>query len=96
MVRSDFGLRLRFSKIFASLPLVADAPSCQGVADYCAICMRGCPFNRDFSKWTERFWRTLATLRYRKLALWWETKFPNGARLKPKDWWERLSRKSQI
>ncbi len=137
----EFGPRLRFSKIFTSMPLVADAPKKQGLADYCficrkcadacppkalpfgppsaerpnrstiagvkkwsadcekcfsywakiktdcAICMRVCPFNRDYSHWLNRLWRSLATSRWRKLALWWDRKWPNGKRLKPSEWW---------
>lgn len=140
----EFGPRLRFSKIFTSMPLVTDSPKRHGIADYCAICtkcadacppralpfgapdavrpnrstiagvkkwsadcekcfgywakiktdcaicMRVCPFNRDFSKWYNRVWRALATSRFRALALWWENRWPNGARLKPGEWWARL------
>ena len=36
----------------------------------CAICMRVCPFNRDFSTWTQRIWLKLALSPARHLALW--------------------------
>ncbi|WP_282608786.1 reductive dehalogenase [Pelagibius sp. Alg239-R121] len=147
VITPEFGPRLRFSKIFTSLPLTPDQPKRHGVTEYCnictkcadqcppkalpfgapdttppnqstisgvrkwsadcekcfsywaklksdcAICMRVCPFNRDFSSWTARIWRALATSRYRKLALWWETRFPNGVRLRPKDWWASLAQR---
>lgn len=53
----------------------------------CAICLRVCPFNRDFNKLSDRIWRKLALSRWRKLALWWDTKSDRAKRLKPKDWW---------
>ncbi|MEZ5870742.1 MAG: reductive dehalogenase domain-containing protein [Nitratireductor sp.] len=141
VITPQYGPRLRFSKIFTSLPLLADEPKRHGIADYCAICtkcadqcppkalpfgepdakqlnpssiagvrkwtadcekcfgywariksdcaicMRVCPFNRDFSRPLNRLWRRLATSRFRRLALWWENRFPSGARLRPRDWW---------
>jgi epoxyqueuosine reductase len=36
----------------------------------CAICMRVCPFNRDFSTWAQRIWLKLALSPARHLALW--------------------------
>ena len=36
----------------------------------CAICMRVCPFNRDFSTWSQRIWLKLALSPARHLALW--------------------------
>lgn len=148
VITPEFGPRLRFSKIYTSLPLELDLPRRQGIAEYCsictkcaeacpvkalpfgepdavrpnrstiagvrkwsadcekcfsywaklksdcAICMRVCPFNRDYARWTARLWRRLATSRFRKLALWWENRFPMGNRLKPRDWWTRQSGQS--
>ncbi|WP_170789276.1 4Fe-4S double cluster binding domain-containing protein [Ruegeria lacuscaerulensis] len=54
----------------------------------CAICMRVCPFNRDFDKLTDRLWRKLALGRWRKLALWLDKRSNRAKRLKPKDWWD--------
>ncbi|WP_120632705.1 reductive dehalogenase [Ruegeria sp. EL01] len=51
----------------------------------CAICMRVCPFNRDFKKWHHRVWLKLALSRFRKLALWLDRK--RGGREKPSNWW---------
>ena len=51
----------------------------------CAICMRVCPFNRDFSKWINKLWLKMALSRFRKIALWIERR--RGRRLKPDNWW---------
>lgn len=145
VITPEYGPRLRFSKIFTSLPLIPDQPGDKGIKSYCdvctkcadqcppkalpfgppddapknrstirgvkkwsadcekcfsywaklksdcAICMRICPFNRDYSGWTDRLWRSLATSRFRKLAYYWDKRFPNGKRRKPGDWWTQLS-----
>lgn len=54
----------------------------------CAICLRVCPFNRDYSKATARAFRWLAGTRLRRLALWLDDKMGHGARAAPSDWWE--------
>lgn len=143
----EYGPRVRFSKIFTSLPLIADSPQSLGIKQYCetctrcaeacppkalpfdgptnqplnrstingvkkwtadcekcfgywaklktdcAICMRVCPFNRKDS-WLDRLWFALATgtAATRKIALWIDKKRGTGQRLKPKDWWDKLSR----
>jgi epoxyqueuosine reductase QueG len=53
----------------------------------CAICMRVCPFNRDFDTWRDRMWRKLALSRFRRLALWLDRN--RGGRVKPSAWWAR-------
>lgn len=67
----------------------SDAEKCFGfwakLASDCAICMRVCPFNRDFSKWYHRAWLKLALSPWRKLAL--RLASGHGARKKPADWW---------
>lgn len=142
VITEEFGPRLRFSKIFTSIPLSHDAPKKLGVADFCAICtkcadacpvkalpygppsaagpgksaikgvrkwtsdaaacfgfwaklssdcaicMRVCPFNRDFSTLRDRLWLKLALSPWRKLALWLDDKSGNGDRQKPEDWWK--------
>jgi len=52
----------------------------------CAICMRVCPFNRDFSKPAHRLWLKLALSRWRKFALWLDRN--RGRRAKPANWWQ--------
>lgn len=66
----------------------SDAEKCFGfwakLASDCAICMRVCPFNRDYAQRRNRLWLRLALSRWRKLAL----RFHKArARLKPSDWW---------
>ena len=56
----------------------------------CAICMRVCPFNRDFSKLSGKiFWR-LATGRFQSLALWWEKRIGISNQVKPDVWWRTV------
>jgi epoxyqueuosine reductase QueG len=52
----------------------------------CAICMRVCPFNRDYSSRAHRLWLKLALSPLRKLALWLDRK--RGGRMKPSLWWK--------
>ena len=55
------------------------------MASDCAICMRVCPFNRDYSKRRNRLWLKLALGPLRKLALRLAGK--HGQRRKPSEWW---------
>ena len=140
VITKEFGPRVRFSKIFTSLPVAHDTPRPIGVrqvcdnctrcanacpvkalpfggpeqrtgksvqkgvikwtsdaeacfgywtklASDCAICLRVCPFNRDFSKWWNRVWLGLALSPLRRLALWLDDKSGRAARRKPCDWW---------
>lgn len=148
VITPEFGPRLRFSKIFTSLPLAHDRPNRPGVAKFCehcdrcasacpakalpfgppsaappdskfgpssaikgvrkwtsdavacfdywaklssdcAICMRVCPFNRDFSKPLNRLWLRLALSPLRRLALWLDDRSGRAKRKKPKDWWDQ-------
>jgi epoxyqueuosine reductase QueG len=68
--------------------------NCEKCFDYwaklrsdCAICMRVCPFNRDFSKLGSKIFRLIATSRLQPLALWWEKKVTRFKRIKPDVWW---------
>lgn len=67
----------------------SDAEKCFGfwtkLSSDCAICMRVCPFNRDFSKTTNKLWLKLALSPFRKLALWLDRN--RGKRVKPQTWW---------
>lgn len=67
----------------------SDAGKCFGfwakLASDCAICMRVCPFNRDFSRKRHRLWLKLALSPLRKLALRLDK--GRGKRRKPGDWW---------
>ncbi len=53
----------------------------------CAICLRVCPFNKDFSKWYMRLARRLAGTGARRLMLWLDIKLGFGGRLQPGEWW---------
>lgn len=69
----------------------SDAEKCFGfwakTRTDCAICMRVCPFNRDFTKTRHRLWLKLALSRLRKFALWLDRN--RGKRSKPADWWQK-------
>lgn len=71
----------------------SDAEKCFGfwakLSSDCAICMRVCPFNRDFSKRGNRLWLRFALSPraiLRKFALWLDRN--GGKRLKPGLWWQ--------
>ena len=145
VITPEFGPRLRFSKIYTSLPLAHDRPRPLGVravcdictrcadacpvkalpwgppeqregrsvlkgvikwtsdaeacfgywaklASDCAICLRVCPFNRDYAKWRNRAWLRMALSPFRRLALWLDDRSGRAKRAKPADWWERMKR----
>ncbi len=52
----------------------------------CAICIRTCPYNKDFSHWWHRAARWLAGTWTRKLVYWGDELLRYGKRLKPKLW----------
>ena len=53
----------------------------------CSICIRVCPYNKDFSKWQHRLGRQLAGTSLRHFMLWLDEKLGYGKRLKPQHWW---------
>ncbi len=61
------------------------------LASDCAICLRVCPFNRDYSRLRNRLWLSLALSPLRTLALRLDDIFKRAARLKPRDWWRQTS-----
>ncbi len=69
----------------------SDAEKCFGywakLSTDCAICLRVCPFNRDYSRWGNRVWLKLALSPLRRLALWLDDRSGRAGRLKPRDWW---------
>ena len=71
----------------------SDAEKCFGFwADLrsdCAICLRVCPWNRDFGKWSNRLWRWLARTRVRRLLIWVEGVTKRGKRQHSTVWWAR-------
>ena len=69
----------------------SDAEKCFGFwADLrsdCAICLRVCPWNRDFGKWSNRLWRWLARTWARHLLIWLENMAGRGKRQRSAAWW---------
>ena len=69
----------------------SDAKKCfsfwASLSSDCAICMRVCPFNRDFTQTRHKLWLKLALSPLRRLALWLDRK--RGGRLKPSEWGSR-------
>ena len=55
----------------------------------CSICIRVCPYNRDFSKWYNRLWRRLAGTRLRKFMLLIDKTFSPRGRASAPQWWAR-------
>jgi reductive dehalogenase len=55
----------------------------------CSICIRVCPFNKDFSKPLHKFGRKLAATRLRSLLIWLDEKLGYGKREKPGLWWSK-------
>ncbi len=55
----------------------------------CSICIRVCPYNKDYSKWWVRAGRRLAGTPLRRLMLWLDVKLGFGKRMPPKRWWRR-------
>ncbi|MFK7803147.1 MAG: reductive dehalogenase [Anaerolineae bacterium] len=63
----------------------------------CSICIRVCPYNRQYAKWQNRAWLKLAQMplaseMFRKLALWLDQWQKRGERVKPKEWWGKSRR----
>ena len=58
----------------------------------CSICIRVCPYNRDYTKWYNRWWRKLAGTPLRKMALWLDDKMNDRGRHKSSWWWGRSER----
>jgi reductive dehalogenase len=54
----------------------------------CSICIRVCPYNKDYGSWLHRAARDLAATRLRRGLLWLDEKLGYGVRVKPKRWWE--------
>lgn len=53
----------------------------------CSICIRVCPFNKDYSKWWHRVGIRLARTPLRRWLLWLDERLGYGERMKPKAWW---------
>ncbi len=55
----------------------------------CSICIRVCPYNKDFSKWFNRILRWMLSNRWRRLALWLDRKLKYGERKTAGWWWKQ-------
>ena len=53
----------------------------------CCICMRVCPYNKDFSRWYWRLARRLAATGLRRIMLWLDIKLGFGRWRKLGEWW---------
>ncbi|MGB1249145.1 MAG: reductive dehalogenase [Candidatus Promineifilaceae bacterium] len=53
----------------------------------CSICIRVCPYNKDYSKWWHRVGIKLSGTKLRGAMLWLDKRLKYGARMKPKMWW---------
>lgn len=53
----------------------------------CSICIRVCPYNKDYSRWWHRAGRRLAGTRLRRLMLKLDVWLGYGERKQPKSWW---------
>jgi len=53
----------------------------------CSVCIRVCPYTRDYSKRANQRWARLAGSRFRRLALWLHNRSRQGSRVSPMDWW---------
>lgn len=53
----------------------------------CSICIRVCPYNKDYSKWWHRVGIRLSNSPLRGIMLWLDKKLRYGERVKPKQWW---------
>lgn len=60
-----------------------------GMNTDCAICIRVCPYNKDFSKWWNRIGIKLANSFLRPLMLKLDQWLGFGQRVKPEMWWQR-------
>ena len=57
----------------------------------CSICIRVCPYNKDFSKLFNRLLLWMLSNRWRRLALWLDRKLNYGERKTAGWWWQRVT-----
>jgi len=65
-----------------------------GMNTDCAICIRVCPYNKDYSKWWNKMGIKLASGPLRKFMLWLDTRLNFGKRLSPAAWWKIKTKSS--
>ena len=54
----------------------------------CSICIRVCPYNKDYSRWWNKLGIRLANSPLRAFMLWLDKRLGFGKRKRPKDWWQ--------
>ena len=57
----------------------------------CGVCIRVCPFNKDFSRWYMRAARRLAGTGLRRLVARLDKRLGYGRRVAPQAWWDGAS-----
>ena len=60
-----------------------------GMNTDCAICIRVCPYNKDYRQWWNRLGIHLASGPLRRVMLWLDKVLKFGERLSPEKWWKR-------
>lgn len=72
-----------------------DAEACFGywakINSDCSVCIRVCPYTRDYSARLNRLWVWMAGTCLRKVALWWDRRSGRGKRVSSKHWWPQGS-----
>ncbi|MEO1438439.1 MAG: reductive dehalogenase, partial [Bacteroidota bacterium] len=58
-----------------------------GMNTDCAICIRVCPYNKDYTKWYNRLGIRLANGPLRRFMLWLDNRLQFDKRVKPETWW---------
>ncbi len=58
-----------------------------GMNSDCAICIRVCPYNKDYGKWWNKVGIVLASGPLRKFMLWLDKLMGFGKRMDPSHWW---------
>lgn len=53
----------------------------------CSVCIRVCPYTRDYATLESRLWSRIAQGRGRRLALWWDKRSKRGSRVSSAEWW---------
>ncbi len=85
------------SSIKGVVKWTADCEKCFGywirLKSDCAICLRVCPYNRDYKKLSSKLIRFLLGTSLRRLGLWFSDKIGHAGRVRPKDWWQGLIQK---
>ncbi|MDH3648787.1 MAG: reductive dehalogenase [Saprospiraceae bacterium] len=64
-----------------------------GMNSDCAICIRVCPYNKDYTKWWNQIGIKLANGPLRRFMLLLDRWIGFGKRMAPKHWWNRMIRK---